>query len=143
MARTMQFKIYRYDPDKDNAPYMQDITVEVDDAVDRKLLDVNKYMSDVKNKLITQTIPLKLQILTMGSKSNPIQCAIPIRVTLIKPVLTEPKAIHAINPVKGDKNIGMMASKSKAPLNGKSVLASINAKAAPNVTDIAVTMEAK
>jgi hypothetical protein len=22
---TMQFKIYRYDPDKDNAPYMQDI----------------------------------------------------------------------------------------------------------------------
>ena len=23
MARTMQFKIYRYDPDKDNAPYMQ------------------------------------------------------------------------------------------------------------------------
>lgn len=114
-----------------------------DVSIDRKLLDVNKYMSDVKNKLITQTIPLKLQILTMGSKSNPIQCAIPIRVTLIKPVLTEPKAIHAINPVKGDKNIGMMASKSKAPLNGKSVLASINAKAAPNVTDIAVTMEAK
>ena len=40
MARTMQFKIYRYDPDKDNAPYMQDISVEVDDSVDRKLLDV-------------------------------------------------------------------------------------------------------
>jgi succinate dehydrogenase / fumarate reductase iron-sulfur subunit len=29
---TMQFKIYRYDPDKDNAPYMQDISVEVDFA---------------------------------------------------------------------------------------------------------------
>ena len=37
---TMQFKIYRYDPDKDNAPYMQDISIEVDPAIDRKLLDV-------------------------------------------------------------------------------------------------------
>ncbi|HRD90524.1 MAG TPA: 2Fe-2S iron-sulfur cluster-binding protein, partial [Accumulibacter sp.] len=37
---TMQFKIYRYDPDKDNAPYMQDASVEVDFAIDRKLLDV-------------------------------------------------------------------------------------------------------
>ena len=36
--RTMQFKIYRYDPDKDAKPYMQDISVEVD-ATDRKLLD--------------------------------------------------------------------------------------------------------
>ena len=39
-TRTMQFKIYRYDPDKDNAPYMQDVSVEVDDVTDRKLLDV-------------------------------------------------------------------------------------------------------
>lgn len=39
-TRTMQFKIYRYDPDKDNAPYMQDIAIEVDDVTDRKLLDV-------------------------------------------------------------------------------------------------------
>ena len=37
---TMQFKIYRYDPAKDNAPYMQDISVEVDFAIDRKLLDI-------------------------------------------------------------------------------------------------------
>ncbi|HNO58558.1 MAG TPA: 2Fe-2S iron-sulfur cluster-binding protein, partial [Accumulibacter sp.] len=37
---TMQFKIYRYDPDKDNAPYMQDISVEVNFDVDRKLLDI-------------------------------------------------------------------------------------------------------
>ena len=37
---TMQFKIYRYDPDKDSAPYMQDISIEVDPAIDRKLLDV-------------------------------------------------------------------------------------------------------
>jgi succinate dehydrogenase / fumarate reductase iron-sulfur subunit len=35
----MQFKIYRYDPDKDNAPYMQDIAIEIDET-DRKLLDV-------------------------------------------------------------------------------------------------------
>lgn len=36
--RTVQFKIYRYDPDKDNAPYMQDITVELEQS-DKKLLD--------------------------------------------------------------------------------------------------------
>jgi succinate dehydrogenase / fumarate reductase iron-sulfur subunit len=38
-TRTLQFKIYRYDPDKDQKPYMQDISVEVD-STDRKLLDV-------------------------------------------------------------------------------------------------------
>jgi succinate dehydrogenase / fumarate reductase, iron-sulfur subunit len=37
-SRTLQFKIYRYDPDKDAKPYMQDISVEVD-VTDRKLLD--------------------------------------------------------------------------------------------------------
>jgi succinate dehydrogenase / fumarate reductase iron-sulfur subunit len=37
-TRTLQFKIYRYDPDKDAKPYMQDIEVDVD-ATDRKLLD--------------------------------------------------------------------------------------------------------
>jgi len=37
-TRTLQFKIYRYDPDKDAKPYMQDISVEVD-STDRKLLD--------------------------------------------------------------------------------------------------------
>ncbi len=37
-TRTLQFKIYRYDPDKDQKPYMQDISVEVD-STDRKLLD--------------------------------------------------------------------------------------------------------
>jgi succinate dehydrogenase/fumarate reductase iron-sulfur protein len=36
--RTLKFKIYRYDPDKDAKPYMQDISVEVD-GTDRKLLD--------------------------------------------------------------------------------------------------------
>ena len=40
IAQTMQFKIYRYDPDKDEAPHMQDISIDVDPAVDRKLLDV-------------------------------------------------------------------------------------------------------
>ena len=28
--RMVQFSIYRYDPDKDDAPYMQDITVELE-----------------------------------------------------------------------------------------------------------------
>jgi succinate dehydrogenase / fumarate reductase iron-sulfur subunit len=37
-TRTLQFKIYRYDPDQDQKPYMQDVSVEVD-STDRKLLD--------------------------------------------------------------------------------------------------------
>lgn len=37
-TRTLDFKIYRYDPEKDTAPRMQDISVEVD-STDRKLLD--------------------------------------------------------------------------------------------------------
>ncbi len=37
-TRTVQFKIYRYDPDQDAKPYMQDISVEID-STDRKLLD--------------------------------------------------------------------------------------------------------
>ncbi len=37
-TRTMNFKIYRYDPDRDAKPYMQDISVELD-STDRKLLD--------------------------------------------------------------------------------------------------------
>ena len=36
--RTVHFKIYRYDPDKDEKPYMQDISVELE-ASDKKLLD--------------------------------------------------------------------------------------------------------
>ncbi|MES2238055.1 MAG: succinate dehydrogenase iron-sulfur subunit [Pseudomonadota bacterium] len=36
--RTYHFKIYRYDPDKDAKPYMQDISV-VCDPMDKKLLD--------------------------------------------------------------------------------------------------------
>ena len=37
-TRTVQFRIYRYDPDQDAKPYMQDIAVEID-STDRKLLD--------------------------------------------------------------------------------------------------------
>jgi succinate dehydrogenase / fumarate reductase iron-sulfur subunit len=36
--RTDQFKMYRYDPDRDEKPYMQDITVELE-ASDKKLID--------------------------------------------------------------------------------------------------------
>ena len=39
-TRTMQFKIYRYDPDKDNAPYMQGVSVAAHDDTYGKLLDV-------------------------------------------------------------------------------------------------------
>ena len=38
MARTIKLKIYRYDPDQDAKPYMQDITVELKDT-DKMLLD--------------------------------------------------------------------------------------------------------
>ncbi len=37
-THSVQFKIYRYDPDRDAKPYMQDISVELD-STDRKLLD--------------------------------------------------------------------------------------------------------
>ena len=37
-TRTMRFSIYRYDPDKDAKPYMQDITVELL-PTDKMLLD--------------------------------------------------------------------------------------------------------
>jgi succinate dehydrogenase / fumarate reductase iron-sulfur subunit len=37
-TRTVHFNIYRYDPDQDAKPYMQDIEVELD-STDRKLLD--------------------------------------------------------------------------------------------------------
>lgn len=38
MARTIRLQIYRYDPDKDVKPYMQDVTVELH-AHDKMLLD--------------------------------------------------------------------------------------------------------
>src|SRR5881392_2348823 len=38
MTRTVKLKIYRYDPDQDAKPYMQDVTVELKDT-DKMLLD--------------------------------------------------------------------------------------------------------
>ncbi len=37
-TRTLRFSIYRYDPDKDAKPYMQDLTVELL-PTDKMLLD--------------------------------------------------------------------------------------------------------
>ena len=51
MARTVQLKIYRYDPDKDAKPYMQDVTVELQDT-DKMLLDaLQRIKSDVDDSL--------------------------------------------------------------------------------------------
>jgi len=51
MARTVQLKIYRYDPDKDAKPYMQDVTVELKDT-DKMLLDaLQRIKSDVDDSL--------------------------------------------------------------------------------------------
>jgi succinate dehydrogenase / fumarate reductase iron-sulfur subunit len=51
MPRTLQLQIYRYDPDKDAKPYMQDITVELQDT-DKMLLDaLLRIKSDVDDSL--------------------------------------------------------------------------------------------
>jgi succinate dehydrogenase / fumarate reductase iron-sulfur subunit len=51
MPRTLNFKIYRYDPDKDERPYMQDLTVELQDT-DKMLLDaLQRIKSDVDDSL--------------------------------------------------------------------------------------------
>jgi succinate dehydrogenase / fumarate reductase iron-sulfur subunit len=51
MARTVHLKIYRYDPDKDTKPYMQDVTVELQDT-DKMLLDaLQRIKSDVDDSL--------------------------------------------------------------------------------------------
>jgi succinate dehydrogenase / fumarate reductase, iron-sulfur subunit len=49
-ARTLQFKIYRYDPDQDQKPWMQDIAVEID-STDRKLLDVMVKLKAVDDSI--------------------------------------------------------------------------------------------
>ena len=36
--RTMRFKVYRYDPDRDAKPYLQEISLELEET-DKKLLD--------------------------------------------------------------------------------------------------------
>ncbi|NCX45294.1 MAG: succinate dehydrogenase iron-sulfur subunit, partial [Betaproteobacteria bacterium] len=38
MSKTLRFSIYRYDPDKDTKPYMQDLEVSLQ-ASDKMLLD--------------------------------------------------------------------------------------------------------
>src|SRR6478672_1889031 len=51
MPRTLKFQIYRYDPDKDAKPYMQDLTVELQDT-DKMLLDaLQRIKSDVDDSL--------------------------------------------------------------------------------------------
>jgi succinate dehydrogenase / fumarate reductase, iron-sulfur subunit len=51
MPRTLRFQIYRYDPDKDAKPYMQDLTVELQDS-DKMLLDaLQRIKADVDDSL--------------------------------------------------------------------------------------------
>jgi len=49
-ARTLQFRVYRYDPDKDAKPYMQDVTVELDGS-ERKLLDAMVKLKAVDDSI--------------------------------------------------------------------------------------------
>ncbi len=53
MSRTRIFEIYRYDPDKDKAPYMQTYKVELDDG-DRMLLDAL-----IKLKKVDETLSFR------------------------------------------------------------------------------------
>ncbi|XID75229.1 succinate dehydrogenase iron-sulfur subunit [Alkanindiges sp. WGS2144] len=53
MSRTRTFEIYRYDPDKDKAPYMQTYTLELDDG-DRMLLDAL-----IKLKKVDETLSFR------------------------------------------------------------------------------------
>ena len=49
--RTMKFQIYRYDPDKDKKPYMQDLEVTLKDT-DKMLLDaLQRIKADVDDSL--------------------------------------------------------------------------------------------
>src|SRR5256886_11666276 len=51
MTRTVKLKIYRYDPDQDAKPYMQDLTVELQDT-DKMLLDaLQGIKADVDDSL--------------------------------------------------------------------------------------------
>jgi len=51
MTRTVKFQIYRYDPDKDAKPYMQDLTVTLHDT-DKMLLDaLQRIKADVDDSL--------------------------------------------------------------------------------------------
>jgi succinate dehydrogenase / fumarate reductase iron-sulfur subunit len=51
MTRTVKFQIYRYDPDKDAKPYMQDLTVTLKDT-DKMLLDaLQRIKADVDDSL--------------------------------------------------------------------------------------------
>lgn len=51
MTRTVKFQIYRYDPDKDAKPYMQDLTVTLQDT-DKMLLDaLQRIKADVDDSL--------------------------------------------------------------------------------------------
>ena len=50
-SRSVRFSIYRYDPDKDSKPYMQDLTVELKDT-DKMLLDaLMRIKSDADDSL--------------------------------------------------------------------------------------------
>jgi succinate dehydrogenase / fumarate reductase iron-sulfur subunit len=53
-TQTVKFRVYRYDPDKDAKPYMQDISVEVDTTTERKLLDAL-----VKLKVVDESLSFR------------------------------------------------------------------------------------
>jgi len=49
-ARTVEFSIYRFDPDRDEKPYMQSISIELD-GTERKLLDALVKLKDKDDSL--------------------------------------------------------------------------------------------
>ncbi|WP_297573106.1 succinate dehydrogenase iron-sulfur subunit [uncultured Deefgea sp.] len=53
-TQSVKFRVYRYDPDKDAKPYMQDISVDVDTTTERKLLDAL-----VKLKVVDESLSFR------------------------------------------------------------------------------------
>ncbi|WP_410498819.1 succinate dehydrogenase iron-sulfur subunit [Chitinibacter sp. S2-10] len=53
-TQTVKFRVYRYDPNKDAKPYMQDISVDVDTTTERKLLDAL-----VKLKVVDESLSFR------------------------------------------------------------------------------------
>ena len=83
--RMVQFSIYRYDPDKDDAPYMQDISVELE-PTDRKLLDALTKLKakDEATVAIKEIPPTTTTMKARSVKSAPIVCVTPPRMNSAK-----------------------------------------------------------
>jgi succinate dehydrogenase / fumarate reductase iron-sulfur subunit len=114
--RMVQFSIYRYDPDKDDAPYMQDISVEIE-PTDRKLLDA---LTKLKAKDDTISYRRSCREGVCGSDAmningkNGLACLTDID-SLKQPIVLRPLPglpvirDHSLRSTKGQASLGSLA----------------------------------